>query len=227
MHHQSTMKVGTDAVLLGAWVSVESALRILDAGTGSGILALMIAQRNSEAIIHAIDVDEASAEEAKTNFARSPWSNRLTACCADLRIYQPNQDVFFDLICSNPPFFDNHLKTQNTRRNLARHTDNLSYENLLESMSRLLSVNGIAAMVLPWSTGNQIMQIAPSFGLWPARIQHLIPVAGREPNRMNLELRKGQDFPAEESTFVIRSTDMQFTQEYYHLLKDFYLGFGK
>lgn len=226
MHHRSTMKVGTDAVLLGAWTEMEKAGHILDAGTGSGILALMAAQRNSLATIHAIDVDAESVREAAVNFARSPWSNRLSVRHADLRSYKPEHKLSYDLILSNPPFFENHIKTSDARRNLARHTDSLSFADLLGACSRLLSSKGRTSMVLPWEVGKQIIQIAPSFDLWPSRILNIIPVKGREPNRMNLDLTKLPGTCLCESNFVIRNASMQFTHEYLELLKDFYLGFG-
>lgn len=226
MHHRSTMKVGTDAVMLGAWAEVEKAGHILDAGTGSGILALMAAQRNLLSTIHAIDVDAESVKEAAVNFGRSPWSNRLCARQADLRSYTPELKLSYDLILSNPPFFENHIKTSDARRNLARHTDSLSFADLLGACSRLLSAKGRASMVLPWEAGRQIIQFAPSYGLWPSRILNIIPVEGREPNRMNLELNKLPGASLCESNFVIRNTSMQFTHEYRELLKDFYLGFG-
>lgn len=227
MHHRATMKVGTDAVLLGSWAEIDNVKYMLDAGTGSGILALMAAQRNQSAMIHAIDIDAASVEEATANFSRSPWRNRMLSIHADLRTYEPVQGIRYELICSNPPFFEHHLRTRDTRRNLARHTDTLTYEDLLEACSRLLAPNGTAAIVLPWKAGHQVLSMAPSFGLWPARIQHIIPVEGREPNRMNLELRNNPFTTPMESSFMIRKADMQFTAEYHELLKDFYLGIGK
>lgn len=226
MHHRSTMKVGTDAVMLGAWTEVEEAGHILDAGTGSGILALMAAQRNSLATIHAIDVDAESVKEAVVNFARSPWSNRIRAEQADLRSYMPEPNISYDLILANPPFFENHIKTSDARRTLARHTDSLSFADLLGACSRLLSAKGRASMVLPWEAGKQILQIAPYYGLWPSRTLNIIPVEGREPNRMNLELNKLPGASLCESSLVIRNSSMQFTHEYRELLKDFYLGFG-
>ncbi len=227
LHHRATMKVGTDAVLLGSWAGIDNVRYFLDAGTGSGILALMAAQRNQSAIIHAIDIDGDSVEEATANFLRSPWSDRIYSSHADLRTYEPEQDIHYDLICSNPPFFEHHLRTRNTRRNLARHTDTLTFKDLLASCNRLLAPNGSIAIVLPWQVGKQVLSMAPSFDLWPARIQYIIPVEGRESNRMNLELRKNPDIKPVVSSFIIRKADMRFTEEYDELLKDFYLGIGK
>lgn len=227
LHHRATMKVGTDAVLLGSWAKIDNVKDILDAGTGSGIIALMAAQRNRSAIIHAIDIDLASVEEAAANFLRSPFADRIFSYHADLRTYEPEHGLRYDLIFSNPPFFEHHLRTRDIRRNLARHTDTLTYEDLLEACNRLLAPNGTTAIVLPWQVSNQVLSMAPSFALWPARIQHIIPVEGREPNRMNFELRKNPDTKPVESRFTIRKADMRFTEEYEELLKDFYLGIGK
>ena len=227
MHHQATMKVGTDAVLLGVWADIEADKLILDAGTGSGILALMAAQRNPVATIHAIDVDEKSISEAAENFARSPWSERLVAIQADLRTYMMGQGETYDHILTNPPFFDKHIRTNDPRRNLARHADNLSHDDLLIACQRLLKPDGRLSIVLPWTTGKQLAEAAPAFGLWPAGIQHIIPVSGREPNRMNLQLRKSEGNSLQEHYFVIRDTALDFTPTYYQVLKEFYLGFAE
>ncbi|MBK9290339.1 MAG: methyltransferase [Bacteroidetes bacterium] len=226
-HHRSTMKVGTDAVLLGAWTDVEGALRVLDAGTGSGILALMLAQRNSNALIDAIDVDEISVAEAAENFIRSPWSSRLKALHADLRTFQPPTDGHYDLIISNPPFFDKHIPGKNQRRNLARHTASLTYHDLLSALSRLLAHSGKASIVLPWQVGNTVRQLAADYGLHPARVQHIIPVENRPANRMHIELTNNGMLVTEETYFTIRRSDMAFTEAYTRLLKDFYLGLGE
>jgi tRNA1Val (adenine37-N6)-methyltransferase len=138
------MKVGTDAVLLGAWADVTCAETILDIGTGCGLIALMAAQR-SNAHITAIDIDESTTLQSKENFLSSPWHDRLEA----IHIEQFQPDYLFDLIICNPPFFKNALKTPFHERNLARHNDSLSFESLVSHVNILLSENGKFFFILP------------------------------------------------------------------------------
>jgi len=222
-HHRSTMKTGTDAVLLGAWTSTENTNRILDAGTGCGIIALMLAQR-SDAVIDALDIDLASTEEAAFNFSRSQWKHRLTAIHADLQEYRHSAVFKYDLIVSNPPFFTSSFKTKHPRRNLARHTDTMNPEMILDVAETLLQSNGKLSLVLPSREGRLFIKQAEQAGFKVNRLLHIIPVRGRMPNRMNIEF--GKLSPADELTgeFVIRETNGNFTQEYITLLKNYYLG---
>ena len=133
LNDRTAMKVGTDGVLLGAWCPVEGIHRVLDVGTGCGVIALMVAQRNSEAVITGIDIDEGAIEEAGLNYANSPWSERLTATLADFNDMKDNDR--FDLIVSNPPYFTNGVLPTGDARTTARHTGSLSYRQLIEGAS--------------------------------------------------------------------------------------------
>lgn len=138
-HDKCAMKVGTDGVLLGAWTPVESSARILDIGTGTGLVALMLAQRCSASVI-ALEIDETAAQQAAENITRSPWGNRIEVVCQDFRLYSnKNNSLKYDTIVSNPPYFTDSLKCPDSQRNTARHNDNLSYEELLKGVSNLLS----------------------------------------------------------------------------------------
>lgn len=139
------MKVSTDSVLLGAWASIEGAKRILDVGTGCGIIALMVAQR-SEAKVDAIDPDTASVEEAAKNFASAPWHDRLKVWESSIQSWEPVG--IYDHILSNPPYFQHHLPSPCQRRNLARHAQELTPFILASHFSRLLLPKGQASMVL-------------------------------------------------------------------------------
>ena len=148
------MKVGTDGVLLGAWCPVEGASRVLDVGTGCGVIALMIAQRNVEAIIEGIDIDEAAIDEAIFNFEQSPWSNRLTARLQDFN--GMGGEKRYDLIVSNPPYFTHGVLPTGDARVQARHTRSLTYGGLIDGASRLLTATGSLSLI----TGESLGQVA-------------------------------------------------------------------
>lgn len=225
MHHESTMKIGTDAVLLGAMVSVPSDGRLLDVGTGSGIIALMLAQRSLNCLIDAIDIDLPSIEQAHYNFQSSRWKLRLTAIHSSLQAYRPElSSNQYNLILSNPPFFSNSFKTIGERRNLARHTDSLSHAELVSNTVRLLHPKGIFAVIIPAGNFTELDNFCKSGGLKLTKLVRIIPVEGRETNRLIIEYQfETKEKPAE-TDFVIRRSDSQFTPEYKLLLKDFYLG---
>ena len=134
-HDKCAMKVGTDGVLLGEWASTERCQRILDVGTGTGLIALMLAQR-STAILDAIDIDSDACLQAQENIAKSPFANRIQVYQTSLSEYMPDENIKYDLIVSNPPYFIDSLKCPDTKRNLARHTDTLSLPDLLRGTRR-------------------------------------------------------------------------------------------
>ena len=141
------MKVGTDGVLLGAWANCEGAKRILDIGTGTGVIALQMAQRNAEAQIHAVEIDEAAAKRARANFDNSPWAERLNVEQTAVQEFSPAEK--FDLIVSNPPYFVDSLLPPDTKRSTARHTHDLTFEELDNAVARLLAGDGKFALILP------------------------------------------------------------------------------
>jgi tRNA1Val (adenine37-N6)-methyltransferase len=144
------MKVGTDALLLGAWADCSHATRVLDIGTGTGVLALMLAQRAPQAHIDAIEIDAAAAEQATQNVARSPWQSRVTVYEVSLQQFAAaNPLPIYDFIVSNPPFFHQSLKTPDPQRAQARHTDSLLHDVLLHNTAQLLLPNGSCCFVLP------------------------------------------------------------------------------
>lgn len=221
-HDRSTMKVGTDAVLLGAWVEVKPTDWVLDIGTGCGVLPLMLAQRGV-AKIHAVDLDEASAIEAADNFQASQWSRQLFAFHADVRKF--TMQCAYDLIISNPPFFINSFKCDADRRNQARHTDtSLTFSDLIATVRRLLKPDGRFALVLPERESHDFLSIAEQGNLCLYRKENIIPIEGKEPNRVNLELRFGKPDAFHETELFIRHEDGTFTDEYQERVKDFYLG---
>lgn len=221
-HDRSTMKVGTDAVLLAAWVEVKPTDWVLDVGTGCGIIPLMLAQRGV-AKVHAVDLDEASALEAAENFQASQWSRQLFAFHADIRKF--TMQCAYDLIISNPPFFINSFKCDTDRRNQARHTDSsLTFAGLIAVARRLLKPDGRFVVVLPDRESHDFIPLAEQANLFIHRQENIIPVEGKEPNRVNLELRYGKPASLEVSELVIRLKDGEFSEDYQNRIKDFYLG---
>ena len=221
-HHRSTMKVGTDAILLGRWVVVKPTDIVLDIGTGCGLLPLMLSQKGVSQV-DAVDIDKASIEEATINFEASQWRDRLQAICTDIIDYQT--DKKYDLIVSNPPFFNRYSKCDSERKSRARHNDaGLSYDALCTVVVRLLQPDGRFALVLPAKESLTFLEIAKSRGLFLHKKMNIIPLEGSVPNRVNLELRLSQSFEIQEENLVIRGKDNQFTQQYHDFLKDFYLG---
>ena len=221
-HHRSTMKVGTDAILLGRWVEVKPTDVALDIGTGCGLLPLMISQKGV-AYVDAVDIDKASVEEATVNFEASQWRDQLKAYCTDIVDFQ--SDKKYDLIVSNPPFFNRFSKCDSERKSRARHNDaGLSYATLCREVCRLMKPEGRLSVVLPFDVMQEFLKTAEGFGLYLHKRMTIIPIAGKEPNRVNLELGFGKSENVHEETFIIRDAENRFTAQYNEFLRDYYLG---
>jgi len=220
---KSAFKVGTDGVLLGAVSDVQDKNQILDIGTGTGLIALMAAQR-CDGLITAIEPDEESFAEASHNVARSKWNNRIKVVNTDLQSYFPDEGKF-DLIISNPPFFSNSLKNPDHRKSLTRHNDSLSSNDLLNGVSRLLDKGGIFQVILPYAEGNIFISEAPQHGLYCNKILKIKPLPTSEIRRLILTF-SAEKVKAKESFLTIeRGPRHEFTEEYKSLTKDFYLKF--
>ena len=216
------MKVGTDAVLLGAWVDVKPSDWVLDVGTGCGVLPLMLAQRGV-AKVHAVDLDEASAIEASENFQASQWNSQLFAFHADIRRF--TMQCAYDLIITNPPFFTNSFKCDADRRNRARHTDtSLTFAELVAVVRALMKPEGRFNLVLPERESQDFIPLAERSNVFLFRKENVIPVEGKMPNRVNLEFRFGKPEKMETTNLVIRNADGSFSQDYLRRVRDFYLG---
>jgi len=219
---QSTMKTGTDAVLLGTWTETGGVSRILDAGTGCGIIALMLAQR-SESQILAIDIDAASVEQASRNFQISPWKERLEARNISIQELAFRERSSFGLIVSNPPYFSKSLKPGNQQRKLARHDDMLTPEELLTSVDRLLIPEGRFNVVLPSSAEDSFLPLARIHGFWPESKLMFIPIQGKRANRVLLSLSRLHTNNIKEKTLTMRNADGSHTEEFMEFTKDYYL----
>ncbi len=223
-HHQSSMKVGTDALLLGIWTDFDGAARILDVGTGCGILALIAAAR-THAHVDAVEVDEASFIEASNNFLHAPFHKRLRAFHDDFNHFTSVINQKYDLVISNPPFFINDMRAKEKKRNDARHGDRLNYEGLCKGAATLLNKQGRFCLVLPYEESKIFINIAKKFHLHVNRQLLIIPKRGYPPNRINMEL--SMQIPAHISSdeFIIREADSLFTQQYIHFFKNYLIGF--
>ena len=243
-HDRCAMKVGTDGVLLGAWCplpitqyplpnsaasnSPQGVLypRILDIGTGSGLIALMIAQRlhlkGDMFSVLGIDIDRDAVAQSSINFQQSPWADSLTSQACRLQDMPAEQA--FDLIVSNPPYFQDSLKNPNAQRATARHTDTLSYAELIAHSARLLQEDGILALVLPIEAEQEILTLAADHGLHPTHITYVHSKPGKPAKRLLIALSpiSNNQYPITD-TMYIESENAPRSDEYKELTKDFYL----
>ena len=220
-HHRSTMKIGTDAILLSRWVEVNSDDYVLDIGTGCGLIPLMLSQKG---IRHAdaVEIDRDSYEEASLNFRNSAWGEKLAVYHEDVKTFADKNIAKYDLIVSNPPFFFGDNVPQKTKKGLARHTNTLAYKNLLVSVKKMLKPDGRFALVLPAIESVAFLKIASELGFSLQKEMKIVPIEGKEPNRINMQLVVNQCKMISE-TFVLRYENHAFTREYKEFLKDFYL----
>ncbi len=225
-HDRCAMKVGTDGVLLGAWARVEHASTVLDVGTGTGLIALMAAQRNRTARVVAVELDPEAARQAAENVQESPWADRMEVVCADVKHYEG--DCLFDAIVSNPPYFANSLKSGEARRTAARHADGLTCADLLACVKRLLAHGGEFSVVIPFDASLHFIAEAAGKGLYLVRRTAVRTLAGMPPKRALLAFRKGLACGPEgisDDELVIETAGHAYTDGYRRLTEDFYLFF--
>lgn len=219
-HDRCAMKVGSDGVLLGAWADVTGAETVLDVGTGTGLIALMLAQRSSTARIDAIDVDNGAFEQAEYNISQSPWSDRISVFRNSLQDFRPGKT--YSLIVSNPPFFTNSLKAPDAVRSLARHSDSLPLDVLLNASAELLVDGGRMCVVLPVAEGERFVRMAAEVGLGCRRLVRVFPMPHLPVKRLLIELVKG-DAETENSDLVIEQERHVYSDAFSALAKEFYL----
>ncbi len=217
------MKVGTDGVLLGAWTNVEGAKRILDIGTGTGLLALIAAQGNARAWIDAVEIDDASAQQAQENVTASPWGDRIRVHRMDVRKMKVSE--VYDLIICNPPFHAGEMDSPDERKGLAKHSGELSFPELIDTIGRLLMEDGRASMIVPTNREAELLSEAGRIGMKASRRCAVRYLATKPPKRVLLELRRGEARLEGSGISVEMKAGGEYSTEYRDLLKDLMLKF--
>lgn len=222
-NENSAMKVGTDGVLLGAWADFSSSQYILDIGTGTGLIALMAAQRSNATII-GVEIDTNAANEAKENINTSPWQNRISIINNDI-MYVVNDLGSFDHIVSNPPFFENGILAPDLSRATARHCNSLNFVSLISIANSRLSRNGKLSFISPYENKENIIYNATLYSMNISRYTEVFSSPKKAiPVRILWELTF-QHIPTNMSKLYIRNINNQYTSEYINLTKEFYLNF--
>ena len=225
----ASMKVGVDSVLLGAWIDTNHVSRILDVGTGTGLLALMMAQRYPEALIDAVEIDKDACLQAVENVENSIWRNRIQVICTDFADYVEDCTSRYDMIISNPPYFTASLKPQDKKRDIARHNDSLPHSLLLAGSAKLLSPAGVLAVVLPPAEALTFIGKALSCNLFVKRTLHVQTVPSKPVYRMLVELSptpfQAIEINTENRICIEKADRTDYTDAYKQLTKDFYLNF--
>ncbi|WP_297334418.1 methyltransferase [Flavobacterium sp.] len=219
------MKVGTDGVLLGAWAPLEhNPFSILDIGTGTGVVALMLAQRSTAEQIDALEIVDEAYEQAVENFEESPWGDRLFCYHAGLdEFVDEMEDEEYDLIVSNPPFYSEDYSSGNAERDMARQAASMPFDELAEAASLLLSGEGIFALILPYKEEEGFIKLAEEYSLFPYKITRVKGAPQSEINRSLIAFKKAPQDTAATDELTIETARHQYTSEYIALTKDFYL----
>jgi tRNA1Val (adenine37-N6)-methyltransferase len=221
---RSTMKVGTDAVLLGVVADIVNAGNILEIGTGCGVISLILSQR-TQSRIDAIEIDEESVIQAKENARNSPWKDRINVIHNSLQDFTQKSVEKYDLVISNPPFFSRSLKSVHEKRNISRHDDLLSFNELIKGSLELMLPDASLWIILPVNESREFIQKSGKSGLFVHYILKIVHKKGREFERVILKLMQTNPEKVTEETLVIRNVNDSFTNEYIELTKDFYIDF--
>jgi tRNA1Val (adenine37-N6)-methyltransferase len=221
--NRCAMKIGTDGVLLGAWAPVNhNPFSILDIGTGTGVIALMLAQRSNAQQIDALEIDEDAYEQATDNFENSPWNDCLFCFHAGLDEFIEEPEDEYDLIVSNPPFYTEDYKTENEQRDLARFADAMPFEDLIEAADLFLSENGIFAIIIPFKEEEHFLALAKEYKLYPLKITRVKGTPSTEIKRSLLALSRKETIDFLTDELIIETARHIYTPEYIELTKDFY-----
>lgn len=219
------MKIGTDGVLLGAWCNITSAHNVLDIGSGSGLISLMIAQR-CNALITGVEIDSSAVEQSIDNINSSPWNNRINIVNNNFIDWAQDVNLFekFDHIVSNPPFFNSGPIAPSSIRAMARHENSLSYEQLIKLSVPLLTSNGKISIISPIERKNDITYYCEFYRLNTSRITLISSKHNASPNRILWEFSKQKCATIQEHIYI-RDENNQYSEDYITLTKDFYLNF--
>jgi len=215
------MKVGTDGIMLGAWANADRPQRILDIGSGTGLIALMLAQRFPDARIDAVEIEKGAAKQAQGNVARSLWEHRINVQHLDTEQFQP--PCRYDLVVSNPPYFADSLKGPDIARNMARHADSLSAMHLLESVDRLLNSSGTFCVILPIADGTSLLVSAAEHQLHCQSICEVRPNVGKTAHRWLISFTRSEVDVVARSSLIVEAGRHNYSDEYRTLTREFYL----
>lgn len=217
------MKIGTDGVLLGAWVDVPEHINsILDIGTGTGIIALQLAQRSDAEVIDALEIEPQAFEQAVENFENSLWADRLYCYHASLQEFVSEIDEKYDLIISNPPYFNDTFKDLEKQRALARHTQELTFKELLEGVAKVLAIDGTVAFIIPYKEEISFLELAQNVNLFPSKISRYRGNINSELKRSLIQL-KNEPHALVQEEFFLEHSRHEYSDHYKSLVKDFYL----
>ena len=224
-HNDSAMKLGVDGVLLPAWADLSTAKSIYDVGSGCGIVSLVCAQRNSEAFIYAVEIEEKAFKEASYNFKQSPWSDRLSISYGKFQDELKKQKGL-DVIISNPPFFLDSLASEKGDRALARHNVDFDFDLFFQMSFEGLNEKGMLYLVFPTESSDWLIQKALNKKLYIHRLAAVLPTPDKESKRSLFAFGK-EEVKCENEEFAIETGRKEYTAEYIKLVKDFYLEFSK
>lgn len=222
-HDRCAMKVGTDGVLLGAWTAINRAKTILDIGAGSGLVTLMLAQCAESSVINSIEIDEQATKQANENYRQSPFLNITYCQHISLQQFALSSTSKYDLIVSNPPYFQDSLKSPDVQRTQARHTDILSIEELLLLSGNMLNNDGRISLIYPADDKDFILKEAGANGLFLSRLTNVFPTVDTDkPKRVLMEFSKNKKEPTI-TNLVIENSRHVYSSDFINLLQDFYL----
>lgn len=218
------MKVGTDGILLGAWADLTDVGRALDIGTGTGLIALMLAQRAPQTMVTAVEIDADSCHQAGENFEHSPWSERLELIASSIQDFSRTAEDKYELIVSNPPFFSGGTFSSSHNRQLVRHTVKLPHGDLLASVRKLLSPVGRFCLILPLMEGLRFIELAAHYNLHCVRQTKIRPKVNKPITRLLLQFERKEKAVIEDELIIQNEAQNEWTREYKALTGDFYLN---